>query len=455
MATGLEVESLALKGCGFPGIAYEGSLEALRDLGQLEHLKKVVGSSAGALTAIGIATNCPSPSFQEFLMHLNSNRILDHGVLAAIGNGIKHPTHFLENIEAIGKAFGDRAQRAVKSIKELPEDCKHIGKGLFLKQAALFNGEQALQTIRDFVRTSILEAIRKKAGIEKLLPPNKDFGRITLGELHNLAVKFPELHFPEDVVLTAVNLTTKKCVDFSWRTHPDLEFAVAARASSSIPIVFEPVLINGDYYADGGLLNNFPIHELDGPDGQVNLHALALRVDSVKEMEKLFWQAPSNRQHLNLFGQLVNLLTGVNYTKANEDAKLAAYRDDGFRTIQLPNLGVGTTKFDIDDATKKNLIEAAYVTTVAWFALYREDALKNLNQNNIGRLKECLENLHARYANEKQKSPTSQFVAAYESCQGIYNRIMAPKPQPTSFVSRAEEDHALEENRHTSVPIIS
>jgi NTE family protein len=33
-------------------------------------------------------------------------------------------------------------------------------------------------------------------------------------------------------------------------------------ASSCIPVIFEPVIINGNHYVDGGVLNNFPIEPL-------------------------------------------------------------------------------------------------------------------------------------------------------------------------------------------------
>lgn len=36
----------------------------------------------------------------------------------------------------------------------------------------------------------------------------------------------------------------------------------AVAASSSIPLIFEPVEVNGELYVDGGLLNNFPIEPL-------------------------------------------------------------------------------------------------------------------------------------------------------------------------------------------------
>lgn len=43
-------------------------------------------------------------------------------------------------------------------------------------------------------------------------------------------------------------------------------------ASASIPVVYEPVLINGQYYMDGGLFNNLPVEPLLGLKNIVGVH---------------------------------------------------------------------------------------------------------------------------------------------------------------------------------------
>lgn len=43
-------------------------------------------------------------------------------------------------------------------------------------------------------------------------------------------------------------------------------------ASASIPIIFEPVLINDQYYIDGGLFNNLPVEPLLGLKSIVGVH---------------------------------------------------------------------------------------------------------------------------------------------------------------------------------------
>ena len=46
---------------------------------------------------------------------------------------------------------------------------------------------------------------------------------------------------------------------FNYETNPTMSVITAIRISCSIPVLFEPVLFNGDYYVDGGLINNFPL----------------------------------------------------------------------------------------------------------------------------------------------------------------------------------------------------
>jgi NTE family protein len=47
-----------------------------------------------------------------------------------------------------------------------------------------------------------------------------------------------------------------------WTILKEGNVIEAVAASSSIPLIFEPVKINGELYVDGGLLNNFPVEPL-------------------------------------------------------------------------------------------------------------------------------------------------------------------------------------------------
>jgi predicted acylesterase/phospholipase RssA len=58
------------------------------------------------------------------------------------------------------------------------------------------------------------------------------------------------------------------CVDtgsteyFSVDTHPDMIVVQAITMSISVPILFEPVMFNGNYYVDGGLIEKSPMKPL-------------------------------------------------------------------------------------------------------------------------------------------------------------------------------------------------
>ena len=63
--------------------------------------------------------------------------------------------------------------------------------------------------------------------------------------------KFEDLKIPLVVFAVNINKAELRCFD-----KGDLVSAVTA--SSSIPVIFPPVKIDGDYYLDGGIINNFP-----------------------------------------------------------------------------------------------------------------------------------------------------------------------------------------------------
>ena len=89
---------------------------------------------------------------------------------------------------------------------------------------------------------------------EKALDPE---GKILFKDLAMLRVIAPDTF--KDLVVTATRKDTGDLEIFDSRNTPDVEIALACRASASIPIVFEPVTINGKQYVDGGYRDNLPL----------------------------------------------------------------------------------------------------------------------------------------------------------------------------------------------------
>ena len=69
------------------------------------------------------------------------------------------------------------------------------------------------------------------------------------------AKTFEELKIPLIVFASDMNKAA-----FTRFDKGDLVLAV--KASSSIPVIFPPVKIDGTYYLDGGVINNFPVEEI-------------------------------------------------------------------------------------------------------------------------------------------------------------------------------------------------
>lgn len=104
------------------------------------------------------------------------------------------------------------------------------------------NGKNLMTFIRLIVPK---DGLLKMTGFERTL-------RKTL-----TAKTFEDLKIP--LILHAVNINT---IEYTRFDKGDLIQAI--KASSSIPVVFPPMEIDGHQYLDGGLLNNFPVEPLEG-----------------------------------------------------------------------------------------------------------------------------------------------------------------------------------------------
>jgi len=63
----------------------------------------------------------------------------------------------------------------------------------------------------------------------------------------------------KELIIPIVRVRPHKTYFLSYKTTPDMEVWKAIRISISVPIVFLPVLINGEYFVDGGLPEVFPV----------------------------------------------------------------------------------------------------------------------------------------------------------------------------------------------------
>lgn len=309
--------NLILEGGGIRGIAYCGALEALEEKGILNNIRRVGGTSAGAIQATLLAVNYSAAEITDVVAGMKIQSFND-GQFLFVGG-----THRL--IERFGWYKGDVFRRWLGN------------------------------------------KISAKVGKSDL----------TFGELHQLAQRDSCI---KDLYVTATNLTQQKVMVFSYENHPNLAIADAVRASMSIPLYYcavfmdstgrfyknPPVNTAADVLVDGGVLMNFPIdifdqnQYLESPLGHFppstkifNPTTLGLRLERSEQIkadaQNMGLASYSIRDFRSYLGAFYNLVSEVNNRNNFSSADLK-------RTISIDFQHIGARVRKISEEEKQTLI---------------------------------------------------------------------------------------------------
>lgn len=210
------IEYITFSGGGAKGAIYSGVYESAKEAGILDNVKAIAGSSAGAITAAVIALGTPPERFEEISKTTNLQNLL----------GKKGFSAGIVQLNKDGKPLYNLLDLVIK---------ENIGS--FLQRADIVNvkGDEVLEDLRERYKKN---------------------GKIYFKDI-SLLRKYDPVKY-KDLVVTATEKDTGKLTIFNSFDTPDIEVALACRASASIPLVFEPVEINGKKYVDGGYLDNIP-----------------------------------------------------------------------------------------------------------------------------------------------------------------------------------------------------
>ena len=265
----------SFSGGGAKGAIYSGAHEALSKGGILKNLDAVAGSSAGSLTAAMIATGISSEKYKQITKDTNLKGLLGEGFL--VNKDGKPLLNLLKNtISSNISEFLESADIADLCSQRLEQIDKQKLAAESLPQA---EKEETLEelTKQEDVLLNIISSDGKPIQQikEKALDPE---GKILFKDLAMLRVIAPDTF--KDLVVTATSRDTGDLTIFDSRNTPDVEIALACRASASIPIVFEPVTINGKQYVDGGYRDNLPLSHFNehNANGSMNYSAASDRV---------------------------------------------------------------------------------------------------------------------------------------------------------------------------------
>lgn len=194
-------DCLVLSGGGIRGIYHLGALSYFSKNGlDLDNIKIFVCTSIGSV--IGTLLICGYDILEIFMFMASQNDFYSHG----------------------DSKISDIAKDNVKKIYS------------FFSNYGLYDIE--------ILSSRLGEMIHKKFGF---IP--------TLKELKDITGK--------TIYITVSNITESKVEYFFYENEPNLSILEALKMSCNIPLLFQRIIYKDCYYADGGILDNFPIHLID------------------------------------------------------------------------------------------------------------------------------------------------------------------------------------------------
>jgi NTE family protein len=175
--------------------------------------------------------------------------------------------------------------------------------------------------------------------------------QITLGEINN--------RYGSKVYLTGTSVTRRTCTYFGPNNYSSMPLARAVRISAALPAVFTPVEHAGQLWADGGILDNFPIRAFDVAAEAPIDHSDTLGLMLMTQRE-LTDDYPAVNNIVDYISALVGTFIG---------STQKTYIDETVwkNTIKI-NVGkVSSVDFNISQETKTELVSKGYTAVKEFF----------------------------------------------------------------------------------------
>jgi len=316
--------NLVFKGGGVRGIAYMGAFQVLDELNVLKNIERVAGTSSGAIAATLVSFRKNTMDTLELFNTLDLQKVPQRAVKGNEKNIIllKNSENYTRLFEKFGWYSSAYFHNWLQSI--IADQCRGNPRATF-----------------------------------------SDFQKLGYRNLH----------------IIASNISRHRAEVFSVNNTPNVEVADAVRMSMSIPLFFEALRFDGkkmgvgDYYVDGGLFNNYPIHIFDQPvyakesksyrDG-INWETLGLFLFPSKLFDKDKVDEPKN------LWEFLDLTVRSLYD-SHQVSNLVENMADKQRTIEISDCGISSTQFDLSPESKEyqQLFTAGRVATEKFFGFSR------------------------------------------------------------------------------------
>ena len=357
----------AFSGGGAKGNIYSGVHETMANSGVLDGLEAIAGSSAGAITAAVIATGISIEDFKKLSQETNLPNLLGKGFI--VNKDGKPLYQLIKNTTSsnILKYF---------EANDIMEVCNRRKNVLELEINKLLEKSdpkdlEEIESLKE--KKSRLEAIISHGGQElyDIQERIKSNGTVYFRDLDIMHLIDPAKF--KDLVVTAVEKETGELTIFDARKTPYVEIALATRASASIPIVFEPVEIDGKVYVDGGYRDNIPQKYFAGNEKESDIEDVSDSSNKINQAKKqgrtlalaFGGDDKSDNTHIAVYsakekiidpGRIIKFLTDVIFKMLNkvggkfkyseeEEKTYQALRENALNTVILDTKDVGTLSF--------------------------------------------------------------------------------------------------------------
>lgn len=308
-------ENLVFEGAGIRGIAYCGALMELDKRGMLAGVKRVAGTSSGAITACLVSVGYTPDEIYKIIGETDFDKFND-GKMGFIGG--------------------------------LYRTRKNLG---------WYKGDRFLQWLKELIKTRTGDA------------------EITFAQLAERASQ--DRHFKE-LLVAATSLNHQQTMLFEKNHFPDMRIADAVRASMAVPLYFEPVVINSkgqtveystmkssDHICvDGGFTANFCIQAFDAPGSLQAASTLGLRIDLDEQIANDRGNKALAYQQIFSPGDFIKALYYITKETMNRQTLT---EQDWSRTISISDSGIGPKVKKLSAGEKEKLIAAGKRGVVEYF----------------------------------------------------------------------------------------
>lgn len=339
-----QFKNLVFEGGGVKGIAYVGALEVLQTRGVLTGVRRVGGTSAGAINA---------------LIH-------------ALGYDVAEQRKILEDTEF--QKFMDDSWGIIRDIRRLTSDFgwhkgdffnNWIGK---LIEKSLGNRRATFQDLRDSGRPDLyVIGTNLSTGFAEVFSAERQ-PEMELCQAVRISMSIP-------LFFAAVRYGQRRDVYVDGGVQLNFPIKLFDRMRYIDPAEDQGAARETEYYQAENI--RFQLERPNRSPYIYNRQTLGLRLDRAEEIGLFRYDEPLKGETIKSFSDYARCLIGA-LLNAQENSHL--HSDDWQRTVYINTLNVGTIDFDLSSETQQLLVEQGRNGIARYFEWFDNPAERPVNR---------------------------------------------------------------------------